>query len=211
MINDDSRALSKRTTRTILDRLEDSVGGRENFIDTLGLQTLDKKQEHFLRLLCDPARARHSILTIARDAGLLPVQVLDMYRKASFVKAEALAMGHLQEKMLDIVEDLTSKSVDAKIDCPRCWGEGFESEGVKCAVCLGRGQIMRPSDLDHQKVALEVGGLLKKGPGVAVQVNQQVNNGTSASTMFSKYVKSSDDTAYDVSDIIDVEKVEDNG
>src|SRR5687767_8697652 len=83
----DGQAIMTKRNKTSLDRFEDSIGGRENLIDTLALANLDKKQEHFLRLLCDPARQRDSLVTIARDCGLLPVHVLDMFRHASFAKA----------------------------------------------------------------------------------------------------------------------------
>ena len=60
---------------------------------------------------------------------------------------------------------------------------------------------MRYSDLDRQKIVLESTGVVKKGGGgVNVQVNQQVNT-VHPSNFFSSYVKSSDQTAYDVETI----------
>lgn len=202
--------ITSRRNKTALDKFEDSIGGREHLIDTLSLANLDKKQEHFLRLLCDPARQRDSLVTIARDCGLLPVHVLDLFRHASFAKAHALSMGHVSEALPSVVKDMAEKSVDATIECPNCMGEQYIADGVKCPVCNARGKIFRPSDLDRQKVMLEVGGILRKGPGVAVQVNNQVNNNVQAPNMFSKYVKDSDDAAYDMSGIIEAEPAKDS-
>lgn len=181
-------------------------------MDTLALSgTLDKKQEHFLRLCCDPQRERASLVTIARDAGLRPIDVLDLFRTASFAKAHAFAMGQLAESLPAVVRDLAEKAVDAKIECPRCFGERYEREGIECVMCLGKGTIFRPSDLDRQKVVMTATGVLKQGQGVSVQVNQQTNvSSNGGSGLFSKYVKASDEAAYDVSDlVVEAEKVDD--
>lgn len=190
-----------KTTKTALDRLEEGIGGREVLIDTIGLATLDKKQEHFLRLLCDPTRAKDSLVTIARDSGLLPTHILELFRNASFAKANALAMSQLSEALPAIVRDIADKSVDAKVECPVCFGEGFTDKDVKCGVCQGRGLVFRGSDIDRQKLVLDATGIIKRGPGVAVNVQQNVGISSGGATMFSKYVRASDDTAYDVSDI----------
>lgn len=204
----DGAAMMTRRNKASLDSFEDSIGGRDNLIDTLSLSTLDKKQEHFLRLICDPKRAHDSLVTIARDAGLLPTHVLDLFRNASVAKAHALAMGQLSEALPAIARDIADKSIDAKVECPACFGDKYIREGVECPQCNGRGEVFRTSDLDRQKIALETTGILKKGSGVNVNVNQQVGV-ISPGTFFSKYVKASDDAAYDVpSDAIDV-KAED--
>ena len=196
----------KNKAKASLDRFEDAIGGRENLIDTLALSNLDKKQEHFLRLLCDPNRQRDSLVTIARDCGLQPVAVLDLFRHASFAKANALAMGKLTEALPAVAADIAEKSVDSKVECPTCFGDMYIKEGIECPSCFGRGKVMRTSDLDRQKILMEVTGVLKKGPGVAVNV-QQNNIQAPQANMFSSYVKKTDDAAYDVSDIVDAETV----
>jgi hypothetical protein len=204
----DGGAIRTKSNKTVLDRFEDSIGGRENLIDTLALSNLDKKQEHFLRLLCDPARQRDSLVTIARDCGILPVHILEVFRSASFSKANALAMGQLTEALPAVVKDIADKSVDAKVECPTCFGDGNISEGVQCPQCNGRGEVFRPSDLDRQKLVLDATGIVKKGPGVAVNVQQNVGV-VSPNSFFSKYVKASDEAAYDVTDMtLDAEVVD---
>lgn len=193
--------------KAALDRFETSIGGRESLIDTLSLSNLDKKQEHLLRLLSDPARGRDTLATIARDAGMVPTAVLEMFRTASFAKAHALAMGQLSEAIPAIVKDITDKSIDAKVECPMCFGEGETVPGISCPSCNGRGEVFRGSDLDRQKLALDAAGIVKKGPGVAVQVNQNVGISTPGA-FFSKYVKASDTAAYDVGEIVDATPVE---
>ncbi len=193
-----------RGNRQALDQIEEAIGGRNSAIEILGLAPLDKKQEHFLRLLCDPIREHDSIAVITRDAGLLPSQVIQLFREASFAKAHALSMTQLAERIPDIVQDLTKRSTDAVVTCPDCMGEGSESEIEPCARCHGRGLVIREGDLDHKKVALELGGLLKKGTGVNVNVQQNNISASAPGAFFSRFVKASDKDAYDVA-VIDAE------
>jgi hypothetical protein len=189
-----------------LDQVEDAVGGRAAFVDTIALAPLDKKQEHFLRLLCDPMRQNDNLATIARDAGILPTQVMSLFREASFAKAHAISMGQLAERIPAVVKDLADKSLDEVIQCPECLGDGAASDVEACEKCHGRGTIMRQGDLDHKKIALELSGLLKKGPGVNVQVQQNNISQSAPGAFFSKFVRATDKEAYDVtSEPIDAE------
>lgn len=194
-------SLSPYRTKKALDKFEESVGGREAIIDALELATLGKKEEHFLRLLYDNARHNDSLAKIAKDSGLNAIAVLELFRTAAFAKAHAIVAGQLSDALPAVVSDIIAKSIDYQVICPSCGGNGtIEMDDDKLRTCLdcnGNGKLFKESDLDRQKIVLETTGVLKKGPGVAVQVNTQVNN-TQPSSMFSKYVKSSDDTAYDV-------------
>lgn len=166
------------------------------------MYNLDKKQEHFLRLLCDPANQAKSLVTIARQAGVNMIQIMDLFRDANRAKGTTLALARMSTALPEVADDIISKSMDAKVECPACFGDQYISEGVLCPQCHGRGQVFRASDIDRQKMVASITGLEKKGPGVAVQVNQQVNNTVTQPNLFSKYVKSSDDAAYDVIDVI---------
>lgn len=180
-----------------LENIEEAAGGREALIDNLLLTTLDKKQQHFLNILADPARAKDSISTIARDSGLKPLEIIDLFRSSAFAAAHAVAMGKLATALPSVVDDLTAKSIDSRIECPQCLGEKNLTDGVQCPMCWGKGEIFRASDLDRQKIVLESTGVTKKGAGMAIQVNQNVGV-VGSSALFSKYVKASDDAAYDV-------------
>lgn len=195
---------------TALERLEDSVGGREKLIDTLSAAPLDKRQQHFVNLLCDPKRHTDTINTIARDAGMKVSQVMDMYKAAAFAGSMAEALTEISNTLPAVVKDITAKAVDAKVECPRCFGAQYEAEGVLCSQCMGKGVILRESDLDRQKIVLESAGVIKKAQaGVNVQVNQNQQIGVmNPGSFFSRFVKDSDAAAYDVTDVIDVEPIE---
>ena len=163
----------------------------------MGLAALDKRQQYFLDLLTDPSRKHSSISTIAKAAKVTPSQVIDLYRNASFAQAHAIASSCLQTALPAVVQDIAEKSVDAKIECPTCFGSG-QSGGTPCLNCDGRGEIFRASDLDRQKLVLEATGVVKRGqPGLNVNVNQQVGI-VQPGSFFSKWVKNSDQAAYDV-------------
>lgn len=180
-----------------LQAFEDAVGGRQRLADVLSLAELSEKQQHFLRLLVDPRRAKDTLANIVHDAGILPMHVLGLFRDAAFAKAHAIAISTISDSVPAVVGDIVQKSVDAEITCPDCMGEMLE--GSPCFRCHDRGTIMRPSDIDRQKLLLEISGLHKKSSGVQLQVNQNVQNNTiQPGTFFSKYVRESDSAAYDV-------------
>lgn len=206
----ESRGDTIRTpgNKAAFDQFEEAHGGRAGLIDTLSLAQLDKKQEHFLNLLSDPIRERDNLATIARDAGLVPSQILALFREASFAKAHAISLAQLTESVPAIVGDLTAKALDAVISCPECLGTGNGIGTEECDKCKGRGEVMRIGDLDHKKIALEIGGLLKKGGGVNVQVQQNNVTATAPGGFFSRFVKSSDADAYNIAaDVIEAEEV----
>ena len=188
-----------------MEAFEEAVGGREKLIDTLSLAPMDKKQEHFLRMLSDPKRASDSLATLVLDAGLLPTAVMELFRNAAFAKAHAIAMSQISTAVPEVISDMIGKSVDSEVTCPDCFGERVD--GSPCLRCRDRGTILRVSDIDRQKLLLEISGVHKKSGGVNVQVNQQqVTNNLQPGTFFSRYVKDSDHSAYDVS--VDAEIVD---
>jgi len=192
--------------KTALEQFEKQVGGRDQLIDNLGLATLDKKQQHFLDLLQDPKRQKHSINEIAKDSGLSPLQVIDLFRNSAFARANAIAMGRMAQALPAVIDDIAEKSVDAKVECPTCFGTKKVATEI-CPQCFGKGEILRPSDWDRQKTILEATGITKKQAGVNVQVNSQTNVGiVSPGNFFSSYVKASDKAANDINpDSIDAE------
>lgn len=180
----------------VLDTFEEEIGGREVLVDNLSLLSLDKKQKHFLYLLCDPKMEHQPLSSVARAAGVSSTAILDLFVEASKHKSQALALGLVANSTPRVIKDIVQKSVDAKVECPECFGIAIE--GLECSRCHGRGKILRESSIDHQKLVLETAGILKKGPGVAVQVNQNVGGTMQSGTFFSKFVSQSDQAAYDV-------------
>lgn len=203
--NDGSLTRTEPNKRAF-DNFEQAIGGRDIFAESLAFAQLEGKQELFLRLLCDPARQKDNLATIARDAGLLPSAVLELFRTASAARASITAMGHLYERIPAIMQDLTSKAVDSTIVCPDCQGVDNNPDSPEsCMTCRGKGTILRASDYDRQKTSLEIAGLIKKGGGVNVNV-QQNNVSGQPGAFFSRWTKTSDAAAYEV-DAVDAKIV----
>ena len=120
---------------------------------------------------------------------------MELFRNAAFAKAHAIAMSQISEAVPEVINDMIGKAVDAEIVCPDCMGRKLE--GSPCLRCRDAGRVVRASDIDRQKLLLEISGVHKKSGGVNVQVNTQVNN-HQPGQFFSRYVKESDATAYDV-------------
>tara|TARA_R110000868_G_scaffold255919_1_gene512576 strand:+ start:1476 stop:2138 length:663 start_codon:yes stop_codon:yes gene_type:complete len=188
-----------KTSRSALEQFEAAIGGRDALVETLELAQLDKKQEHLLNLLLDPKRQRDTINTIARDAGMKPAGVIELFRSATFAMAHALAMSKMASALPSVVDDIAAKSVDSKIECPTCFGQK-QLNHIDCPTCYGKGEVMRYSDLDRQKILLESAGVTKKGGGVNVNVSQQVGI-VNPGSFFSNFVKGSDADAYSVEPI----------
>lgn len=194
--------------RKYLDALEQELGGRDQVIDKLSHTNLDKKQQFLLDLLQDPKREHDTLTTIVRDAGLAPNEVRGLLMTSSQAVSHAQAMMRLAESLPQVVQDIVSKAVDAKIECPRCFGSGKEADNTFCLECSGKGLVMRASDLDRQKLILDATGVIKKSPGVQVNQNNVQVNSLNPNSFFSKFVKASDESAYDVS-AIDAEVLKD--
>lgn len=183
--------------RKRLDTFEQAVGGREALVETLEFATLTDKESHLLNLLQDPGRQNDSLAIILKHSGIPTSHFMDLYKSASMIAANSVIMSRLAESTPSIVDDMVDKSIDAKVECPKCFNDEFKR--IDCDMCFGKGKVFRGSDLDRQKLLLEAAGIVKKGGGVNVQVNQQVNN-LNPGNFFSKFVRSTDNDAYDVID-----------
>jgi hypothetical protein len=183
-----------------LRHLEDSIGGRDALIDTLVLAKLDDRQQHFLRMLVDPARSADTLAKICKDAGMKPNALIEMYRTASFAKANAIGIGLAADAIPTVVRDLAAKSVDRQIDCPKCRGQKVNAKGDPCYDCAGHGTILVESDLSRQHTLLDMLGLGRKSSGGVLINNtnaQSMNVGVGS--LFSTFVRATDKAAYDVS------------
>jgi hypothetical protein len=177
------------------------VGGRDGLTEALAAAELNPKQEHLLRLLEDPARAGDSLQVLCKAAGIRANELLELYRKASFARAHAVAIGRAADAIPAVVNDLAAKSVDREVDCKLCRGTGdigTEDNEKRCPECGGSGKTVIESDLSRQKTLLDMLGLGKKAASGTkiINTNAQLNAG-GAGSLFSSFVRSTDADAYD--------------
>lgn len=163
--------------------LEMRFGGRQKLVRSLQVLPLEDDERLVMELFADPRNDRKGLAMIAKMAGtgMTVSRLLKLIGKA--VGAEALLAAHreIYEPLPLVARDIMQRSVPAEEACWPCRGggkvplkpvEGKEQED--CGICRGTGKITLYPDLDRQKVALELGGLLK--PRGGVQVTQISDN-----------------------------------
>lgn len=172
---------------------ENSAGGRDDLLVALmQAPELSEDQVMLMRLMGDPARSRDSLAALCHQVGIMPSELLEWFRQASFAQATTAMMRRLPR----VVEDVNVKALDHFVTCPVCQGDAAIGE-EKCLNCNGKGKIARPSDFDRQRLLFEASGMIKKAQGVQVNVQQNMKVGDVGGT-FAKLVKAADEAAYAV-------------
>jgi len=165
---------------------EVGVGGRAKLVETLQYATLTDEQSLIVGMIADPQNDRKALGTICRSAKINFGQLLQLFKDAGFIRAQLAAFEQVWNGLPRVAGDVMMRAVPHSVECQACLGTKVVTIKVKgadgkkidqevpCRFCKGTGQITVIPDLEHQKVALEIGGLLKKGG--AIQVGVQVNN-----------------------------------
>ena len=155
----------------------------------------DPKFQEFLERIRHKSFKRISIQTIAKQCGISLLEFQSWWNKASSQSAIAKAQQASSIVVEDMIEDAKSKSGA----CPRCDGltwisaqpglpnktpgyrlleKGNVLEGVQdkyirdCPECQD-GTVRRPGDPHARDRVLEVSGLIQRGKGVNISLNQQ--------------------------------------
>jgi hypothetical protein len=168
-----------------LNSLEDACGGRQAMVAQLLHAPETPEQRYVLGLLADPRSDALHLARICERGKVSLGQLINLLKEAKASKALLESMDRIARFLPEVAEDVMARSVPHDQDCGVCWGRGRvkvldekrkpTGQEAECAECDGRGKVRVLPPLDRQKVALELGGLLKRG-GVVVNVNQQQNN-----------------------------------
>lgn len=168
--------------------LEEALGGREAVTDSLALANLNGEETTVLHLLSDPANAKRSLAWICGGAGITIGKLLELFSKGDFAEAYVKAMRKVYRALPAVAEDVMARSLPKFLPCMPCMGEGRIAVKSKdaagqevvelklCGNCAGAGKREVEPDLERQKIALQMGGLLKQGAGVVVNNTQNTNN-----------------------------------
>jgi hypothetical protein len=173
--------------------LDDAVGGRDVLIQVMDWAPKTAKLELVLNMMADPGRAGWSLEKLCKDAGLSHRDFLEMFREAHVTKALAEAHITMSKKLATVAADVTDKAVNHLEPC-KCTTGGKYPAKSDCLDCRGTGEIYFRSSFPHQQLIFETSGLVKKGGGVSVNVNQQVAVGGGG--LFDRFVKATDSTFY---------------
>jgi len=195
-------AIPKRVIAA-LDTLEKAAGGRLAIIETMTLSNLTPQQEHLTGLIADPRNDAKSLARICSMANITVGKFLTMLGEIKMSKAVLDAQDRVARLLPDVAEDVMQRSVVHTIECSECAGEGSipvtsrgrnagegsppeERTTLTCPGCRGKGNITVQPHLEHQKVALELSGMIKRGGGVqvAVGVNAGITPALTSSATF---------------------------
>jgi hypothetical protein len=167
-----------------LTSLEGAAGGREGLLDSLLHAPETAEQQYVVGLLADPRNSALGLPAICEMGRISVGQLIQLLKEGKQARALVAAMDRIAAKLPEVAEDVMTRAVPHLAQCDECRGEGtvlVQEEGEdgketetekRCPTCQGHGQVPVTPTLERQKVALEIGGLLKRG-GVTVNVNQQ--------------------------------------
>lgn len=165
-------------------QFEDDLGGRTALVTTLAQADAPTPElQKILGLIADPRFDSKSLGWLCTQAGLSIGDLLRAFRDAGLAKAQAVAQRHVEQHLPRVVEDVMRRAAPYEVCCAVCQGLGTlpmspgtpaGTQPTPCPRCKGEGKEIEYPDLDRQKLALQLGKLVKE-PGPGVQVNQQFN------------------------------------
>lgn len=171
--------------------VEEALGGRQKLLEALAFAESTPLVSRLLGLLGDPEHDVLSLAQICARGNLTPGDLLAAYRQAKLGIAQALATQAIADKLPEVTADVMLRATPHEVECPTCRGVGTiqpkptkkdpHPEPESCPTCQGQQYIGVLPDLDRQKVALDLGQLIPKSPGVSVQM-QQTQQTLNAST-----------------------------
>ncbi len=188
---------------------ETEVGGRDSLVAQLVHARLTPEQDLLVGAIADPTNDAFSLARICALHGIRFGDLLIVFRDAGLVRAQLAAMRKVWERLPQVAGDVMDRAIPHLLECPACRGtkvrvkfravkkskeapDGVKEVQVPCLRCAGTGEILVQPDLDRQKVALEVGGMLRQeGGGVQVNVQAQAQAG-----VFGNFAAASDAVLY---------------
>lgn len=164
--------------------LEEAIGGRAALVAALSHAPKSRDLAYVLGLIGDPFEAKTDLATLCAQGGITAGELIDAYKAGEINRAQAVATSKVGAKLAEVAEDTMRLSLTHAVVCGVCRGVGQltpepskqqpNPSPVPCEQCGGSGQDVVGGDLEHKKLALEMGKLLQKGGGVNLQVHQQV-------------------------------------
>jgi hypothetical protein len=170
--------------------IELGLGGREGLVASLAFAPKD--YEMIAGLIGDPRRAHTPLAVLCAEAGVRPGELLEAYKKGEELRAQALSIAKVGAKLADVAADTMRRAIPHEVTCGVCRGRGTvtaqptkkepDPQPETCESCQGTGILGVEGDLEHKKLALDMGKLLPRSGGmsIAVQQNNQTFAGGSA-------------------------------
>lgn len=191
-----------------LTAMEKEVGGRAALVSALLHAPKSRDLEYLLGIIGDPARTSVSLAQLCVQGGITPGEILEAYKAGVLARAQVLSTAQIASSLPGVVTDTMRRAMPGETVCEACQGVGMVTaepskrnpnpEPATCMACAGKGRHQAEGDLEHKKLALDMGKLLSKGGGLNIAVNQQQNNfvGASAGGTLEKLQAATDQILY---------------
>lgn len=168
-----------------INQFEKALGGRAELIASLSIDATPEIRD-LVEMLVDPRFDNRSLGWLATTVNIGLTDLLRAFRNGILAKAQILACQQVAIKLPDVVIDVMKRAAPFEELCEGCDGSGSmtvrptkkvpipDPTTVSCTICKGKGKIIRLPDLDRQRLALELGELIKTprgGPTLLQQFN----------------------------------------
>lgn len=172
--------------RAAIAQLEAAIGGRANLVHAFLAAPPDPDRDLLLGLIADPRNDHRALASLCEEAGLTAGELLRLYKQAAVATAQVLAIHEVAAAAPAVTADVMRRAQNHYRLCSACaatgqvWEPILDAKGkptgdrqkVVCGLCEGSGQVLAEASLDHQKLALDMAGMLQKaGPSTLVQVD----------------------------------------
>lgn len=200
----------KRTpqgVREMLREFENQAGGRDKFQKILCYLPHDAQEELLMKMLGDPKLNHKSLAALAARCGFSAGRVIDFFRRAQKAEAFVKSFKGVYEKLPDLTGSVMTEALPRTVRCTLCdkgkltnpinpaTGKPAGGKRRNCNICEGRGYTIGRPEVDRQRLALEMSGVIQKGSGVTVN-NQQntavVANMGTPQALFKSFLEASD-------------------
>jgi len=168
---------------------EKVLGGRNKLIAALITSPdLTPTIQKVLELVYDPRFGRYPLGRLCASAGILPGEFFAAVRDALQATSNMLVLDHVSTALPNLTLEMLKQAVDHDEICDLCSGTTTitvpaprrkgqapgEPTIESCPTCHGKGVIKVRANLEVQKLALELAGLLKKGGGLSITQQQAI-------------------------------------
>lgn len=164
--------------------IEVALGGRDSLVAALAYAPKTKDVGYLLGIIGDPRHAKRSLAQLCAMGGITPGELLSSYKAGVIHQAQALSTKIVGEELQGVVKDTFRLAAPHEVLCPTCEGlttitpeptrKNPNPEPQTCPTCKGKGRSGAEGEIEHKKLALELGQLTAKSSGITL--NMQQNN-----------------------------------
>lgn len=167
-----------------LAELEKAIGGRAALVAALTHAPRSKELDYLIGLIASADEDQESLAYLCALGGMPVGELLTAYRTGELARAQVLAVQKVGVALPAVVEETMTRAAAHEATCDVCEGlctitpeptkKNPNPAPTTCKACKGKGVRTYLGDLEHKKLALEMGQMAGlKGPGVNIALTQQ--------------------------------------